>query len=1086
MSKEYHVHVIEIKKIFRYLYYMRRLLYLYAMGLGLAVSAQSVQVRNVNDEYFTSSFYKADISKNELHESVRDKTGLYWFQYLTEIKSFDGANWKSYELKSIIKNPFRINDIAVTDDGNVWLATEFGIYVFDRTSQYFIPATERFPGMQNIPQAVTCFLEGPAGKLIFLGFQSQGFFLLDIKTKQVAQISIDGISRVGTNSENVVIDRSGTIWGTTEDYKGIWNYNQFTGVMRCSWKGQLPEFGHKRFNNFINLTFSKKENIVWIAHVKNRYLERMNLRTGKSNFYSFSGNLEVQPDSNALQRYRPFMVKTDRDNNEWINIGGKYLVKLDADIKKMEFLTNEFNSFPIGAFNMFEIEKGTDNDRNNILFWVVGYEKLSIIKKRGNAIRHIYFDSLSPTGIKPIDYVQDVESRKKMFLEKGRNDEYFLLQKDAGRPKLIKLDKDHRIKNVAFKDEWKKYPAYFSSVFNPDTLYVAILTPEIKPLDFRNVVFKDFKVDLNTFNVSEIKLDFKQRVWHYGVADSRNVYWLYSNGSLYSYDPGKDIFDSMFICKPGSKKGSPISFINGYDYPTLLHKNSSTFWISFATDRELYKVNLKTRRVEKIFRTCLDRTDCNIPGGVYNMYTFDSTRIYFKSSIFSMLFDTRTDSVIEFSEIFKKEIPVGIPRGPVGSGVYGDWLCFAVSSQIILYNVKTKLHKVLLQGEDFKWPLSLFHSRPLLNDHGEMILMASGANQGFLSFKLDSAISPNKPGPVKYSFIRLDGKNLLVDSLLKNGGLILKYDRYNNIQMAFSDYSVFDANKTSYQYALYKSGDTVWNKIIGKPELTFTDLSPGNYQLLLRASNVYGDYSEKISALKIAILPPFWQTWWFRLLVLAAVGLVFYGLYRYRVQELKRLQIIRNNIARDLHDDIGSTLNSISIYSEVAKQQAGKEIPALDLIGANSRKIIESMSDIVWTINPENDSFEKIIVRMRSFAYQLLKAKKVEYTFEADEKLNSVSLPMQVRKNFYLVFKESITNLIKYSGATRVSILLTEKNKTILLIIRDNGKGIPVNAETQGNGLMNMKRRAEEIHANLNIISGNGEGTGIELALKTY
>jgi len=115
----------------------------------------------------------------------------------------------------------------------------------------------------------------------------------------------------------------------------------------------------------------------------------------------------------------------------------------------------------------------------------------------------------------------------------------------------------------------------------------------------------------------------------------------------------------------------------------------------------------------------------------------------------------------------------------------------------------------------------------------------------------------------------------------------------------------------------------------------------------------------------------------------------------------------------------------------------------------------------------------------------LLKAKKIEYTFDVDEKLNSVALPMQVRKNFYLVFKEAITNLIKYSGATRVSISLMEKNKVIFLTIRDNGKGIPINAETQGNGIMNMKRRADEIRASLNIISANGGGTGIELMLKT-
>jgi signal transduction histidine kinase len=141
------------------------------------------------------------------------------------------------------------------------------------------------------------------------------------------------------------------------------------------------------------------------------------------------------------------------------------------------------------------------------------------------------------------------------------------------------------------------------------------------------------------------------------------------------------------------------------------------------------------------------------------------------------------------------------------------------------------------------------------------------------------------------------------------------------------------------------------------------------------------------------------------------------------------------------------------------------------------------MSDIVWTINPENDTFEKIIIRMRSFAYQLLKARNIEFTFESDEKLNSIALPMQVRKNFYLVFKEAITNIAKYSQATAVTISLYEKHKTIILGIQDNGKGLPPNAELLGNGLLNMKRRALEIKACLDIRSSNGNGTGVELRL---
>jgi hypothetical protein len=89
---EYHIHVIENQKIFGYLYYMKRLLYLYALGLSLTASAQSFPVKNVNDEYFVTNIYNPDVLKTELHESARDKNGLYWFQFFNEIYSFDGVN----------------------------------------------------------------------------------------------------------------------------------------------------------------------------------------------------------------------------------------------------------------------------------------------------------------------------------------------------------------------------------------------------------------------------------------------------------------------------------------------------------------------------------------------------------------------------------------------------------------------------------------------------------------------------------------------------------------------------------------------------------------------------------------------------------------------------------------------------------------------------------------------------------------------------------------------------------------------------------------------------------------------------------
>jgi len=217
-------------------------------------------------------------------------------------------------------------------------------------------------------------------------------------------------------------------------------------------------------------------------------------------------------------------------------------------------------------------------------------------------------------------------------------------------------------------------------------------------------------------------------------------------------------------------------------------------------------------------------------------------------------------------------------------------------------------------------------------------------------------------------------------------------------------------------------------------------------------------------------------------LAMLVVLLLFYK--NYRTKQLLKLQTLRNRIASDLHDDIGSTLTSISIFSELAKAESKEVLPLLENIGESSRKMLESMADIVWTINPENDNFEKIIWRMRSFAYELLRAKNIEFEFTADESVAQLKLPMEVRKNLYLIFKEAINNMAKYSGADSAFLSINGTKNHLSMLIRDNGKGFDVNQASEGNGLKNMKKRAEEIGAQLLIESGTGLGTTIQFLLK--
>ena len=213
-------------------------------------------------------------------------------------------------------------------------------------------------------------------------------------------------------------------------------------------------------------------------------------------------------------------------------------------------------------------------------------------------------------------------------------------------------------------------------------------------------------------------------------------------------------------------------------------------------------------------------------------------------------------------------------------------------------------------------------------------------------------------------------------------------------------------------------------------------------------------------------------------------AILSFFIYRnYRNRQNVKLLMLRNKIASDLHDDVGSTLSSISLFSQMAQQQSKEVIPMLETIGDSSRKMLEAMADIVWTINPENDQFEKIILRMRSFAYELLGVRKIDFEFIADEEVTKIKLPMNVRKNLYLIFKEATNNMVKYSGADKALFTIKEEKNRLIMLINDNGKGFDSQQSREGNGLKNMKRRADEIKAQFKIVSNPGKGTSVQLSI---
>jgi signal transduction histidine kinase len=219
---------------------------------------------------------------------------------------------------------------------------------------------------------------------------------------------------------------------------------------------------------------------------------------------------------------------------------------------------------------------------------------------------------------------------------------------------------------------------------------------------------------------------------------------------------------------------------------------------------------------------------------------------------------------------------------------------------------------------------------------------------------------------------------------------------------------------------------------------------------------------------------------------------IVYGVFRYRLNQKIKLQDIRNRIASDLHDEIGSTLSSIALYSEVAhkivKQKAPEANSMMEQISESTTAMMEALSDIVWTINTRNDRFDNIVNRMNAYAVERMEPLNCKVKMETSENISLTKLNMEERKNVYLVFKEAVNNAAKYSGCKTLFITLSANNGQFNLKVNDDGKGFISDKKTDGNGLQNMRKRAKELNGSISITSSieNGTSVNLKFALKNH
>jgi ligand-binding sensor domain-containing protein/two-component sensor histidine kinase len=277
--------------------------------------------------------------------------------------------------------------------------------------------------------------------------------------------------------------------------------------------------------------------------------------------------------------------------------------------------------------------------------------------------------------------------------------------------------------------------------------------------------------------------------------------------------------------------------------------------------------------------------------------------------------------------------------------------------------------------------------------------------------------------------------------------------------------------------------DPDWTPPSSSRSVHYLSLASGNYELRIRAVTPEGGLSSSPATVRFRVAPPLWQRWWFLFLATFAAASAAYAVYRYRVSTILEVAEMRTRIATDLHDDIGANLTKIAILSEVARQRLGESEDSTPLVSIAriARESVSAMSDIVWAINPKGDSLLDVVRRMRRHAEEVFAAGNVSLAFAALETDGALRVGISVRRDLFLIFKEAVNNAARHARCTHVAIDLRAEGSWLELRVIDDGAGFDAAAESEGQGLASIRRRAEKMGGKIEVESHPGHGTSVRL-----
>lgn len=1018
------------------------------------ISVSAVAQQNL---FFTNYTSANGLSNNEVTRLATDRQGFLWIGTLSGLNRFDGKRFIFYHSLATDSSTISgntINDLMTDNDGTLWVATAYGICYYDPEINIFhrVPLQKRDRSLIYNFEAFSIHNDSRGRILLCAGYY--GLFEYRPKENRFVENRVAAQHSMGDGSPVSVIslleNTDGSYW--LSNYSHLYYLSESENewrqyANRITSSHSTASFQALRL--FRNSTQSKK---LWIS-------------TWGHGLVSFD-ETTAGFKSHTFESGKPHNISNIVHSVHGVKPGILWAATNDG-VKIFNEISESFGEPIVDKFN-----KNTVINQmmvRNILF--TADSGLWIGSAHGLAFCNLKQQNFTVQQLLPTDHQQYLfdQSSEKVYATRFYNNRALIIYKlpNLGKKELL----------LPGADEEQSEPFRLKKDRN-GTVWIGAT----KGL----YCYREEWNEVRKYALQKEISNIHNSVYVNDMLEDRNGnFWVACRGVLLKRSAGADKFTSIDSIQTNSgwKKANDVTLLaSGLDGSILMYSQELGLMVTDIKNNATHLITLIAEKGTPI---------SNVTG----MASDSKGNVWMTTRNFGLIHLSRNEKLIAYvydmnGHVMNDQYHLNIDKN--------DRPWFISGSKLMMFDVNSR--RTLVYNKEDGLPETNYFTYLHLLPDGRL---SYNISEGVFAFDPEHVVRSGSGVSVHFYSVMINGRNAPLGLRLNAMDTLTLHHHENNLVFDFGAINFFSPSTTVYSYKL-EGADQEWSAPTVSGILSFNQLRPGNYRLRIRAGSPAIPEHSPEKALVIRIVPAWYQTVWFYWILGGMLLAVVYftmrfliGMrYRSRIVKMeheREIELIRSGIARDIHDEIGAGLTKIKLMSrKLLKNNSDAKLSeaTCEKIMTTSDEMIRGLGEIVWTINPENDSIANVVAYIRIYLSRL-QDENPEITFRVDlpghgEIPSELILSPDIKRQLMMVLKESLTNIFKHSLATQTEVSLTIEKNALVLIVKDNGIGFDPELNHPGNGLKNMRKRAESLGAEIEIQSVAGGGCVVKFALSRH